>query len=882
MLNLFLSFGTGPSPSILKSHLPPVVPHFTGRDKECADIIDHLKTRDTKFVNAWGSPGFGKTSVATAVGHQLDLQGLPVLLLSLRGVKTVNEMARQMLNMSQQANQRSLDQTPPTDRVLQWVSSVSSPLLLFFDNADDLLEAQKEKFLQFLQNIIKSCKTVKLLCTTRASLEYVQHLFDTFVIRIPPLDKSSSRKLMRAFLPNVTDSDSETIGQISGNVPLAIRLVCSMLNDGDLSLEDLASTTKVKILEAVDMPDYPDDLRLKVLFEQCFHSLPHDEQKAFVCLSVFNGSFDVPGAAAILGLTEKLASQRVLGVLKRKSLLENTTDSKYSIHPLLQSFGEMIGSGKMKTIFQDANVRFYGYFLDVFNKLNEQFHAGQSLKAYWQFQKKQQNILQVLERIKNEDAHVLSQADVFLCSIYWNDGATYYKIFDAAISASQQHQDTLNQSQLLVAKAFGSLPSGSGESTGLLSEAQKLQDSLQSVPAEIKGKLQCYQGIDSVLRGKTEEGVKLLKNGYCLLQNNPVNLSIKVLTFQILALCDRDVPDSLEAFDKLIHAQDEKEVPYVLGFSSFICGDNSELSAKALKEDHPFVLEIVYLLGLVCKSQTALKGKQRLEEYVLKIQREMKESFGQEVHLNPLYTTASTILYHLGCYEEALKSQNETLAILKQILGDQHVDTARSLHELGCTQYRLENYQNALQSHKEALAIRKQILGDQHVDTAWSLHSLGCTQYKLEDYQNALQSHKEALAIRKQILGDQHVDTAWSLYSLGQTQYELDDYQNALQSHKEALAIRKQILGDQHVDTAMSLHSLGCTQHKLGDLMHALESFHKALELRLKLLDDHEHTVLTYDWLAGTLDALHRHDCAHETREKSQEMRRRLREQLTG
>ena len=92
-LSLFI-LGTGPSPTLLKSHLPPVVPHFTGRDKECADIIDHLTVRDTKFVNAWGSPGFGKTSVATAVGHELDLEGLPVLLLSLRGVKTVREMAK--------------------------------------------------------------------------------------------------------------------------------------------------------------------------------------------------------------------------------------------------------------------------------------------------------------------------------------------------------------------------------------------------------------------------------------------------------------------------------------------------------------------------------------------------------------------------------------------------------------------------------------------------------------------------------------------------------------------------------------------------------------------------------------------------------------------
>ena len=824
---------------LLESHLPPEVPHFTGRDKECAEIIDHLTAPDTKFLNVWGSPGFGKTSVATAVGHQLNSQGLPVLLLSLRGVKTVNEMARQMLNMSQKTNQGSFDERPPTARVLQWISSISGSLFLFLDNADDLLKAQNEEFLQFLQNIIKSCETAKLLCTTRASLEYIQDLFNTWLMRIPPLDKSSSQRLMRAFLPNVTDSDSDTIGKMCGNVPLAIRLVCSLLNDGDFSLKDLVSelaSSKVNFLEAIDKSDYPDYLRLKVLFEQCFHSLPCEEQKAFVCLSVFNGSFEVPAAVAVLGTKGKLACQKVLGVLKRKSLIEHNTVYDYSIHPLWQSFGEKIGSEEMKSIFQDAKLRFYDYYLDMFKKLNKQFHAGQSSLARQQFQTEQQNIVQVLERINNEDAHVLSQAEVFLDCIYWNDDALYGKIFYAAISASKQHQDTLNQSQLLVAKAFARLPWGSGESRGLLSEAQKLQDSLQSVPAEIKGKLQCYQGIDLVVRGITEEGVKLLKNGYCLLKNNPVNSSIKVLTFQFLALCDSDMPDSLESFDKLMHGQDQKEVPYVLGFSSFICGDNSKLSGKALKEDHPFVLQTVYLLSQVCESLTALKGKQRLAKYVLEIQRQMKESLGEEAHLHQLYTTSTSTLCRLGCYEEAFQSQKETLAMRQKRFGEQHEDTAWSLHQLGCIQFMLEDYPNALRSHKKGLAIRQTLLGQQHTHTAWSLHQLGLTQYKLEDYQNARQSHEEALAIRQKLLGTQHMDNARSLHQLGLTQFMLQDYKNALQSHKEALAIQQEVVGKQCVDTARSLHQLGLTHYNLGDYQNALQSHKKALAIRQKLL----------------------------------------------
>ena len=558
---------------------------------------------------------------------------------------------------------------------------------------------------------------MKLLCTTRASLEYAKHLCDTCLMNIPPLDKSSSRKLIRAFLPNVTDSESGTIGEICGNVPLAIMLVCSMLNDGDLSLKDLVSelaSTEVNFLEAVDKSDYPDELRLKVLFEQYFHRLPCEEQKAFVCLSVFNGSFSAASGVAILGTKDKLAGEKVLGILKRKSLLEHNA-CNYSIHPSLQSFGEMIGSEEMKTIFQDAKGRFYAYYLDVFKKLNKQFLAGQSLLAYQQFQREEQNITHLLKEINKEDVCVLSDADVFLDCIYWGDGASHQKIFDAAISASRQQKDTLDRSQLLVAKAFACILRKSGESTGLLSEAQKLQQSLHSVSSEVKGKLQCYQGIDLVVRGKTIEGVKLLKDGYSLLNKDPVHLFIKVLTYQILALCDSDMPDSLESFDKLMHRQEKtEEVPSVPAFSSFI----SQPSAKALEEDQPFVLQTVYLLSQVCKSLTVLKGKQRLAEYVIEIQRQVKESFGEDVHLYPLYRNASWILHHLGCYEMALPSQKETLTKQKKQLGGQHVSTAESFYALGLTQYALEDYQNALQSHKEALAIRKKLLGEQHVDTA--------------------------------------------------------------------------------------------------------------------------------------------------------------------
>ena len=670
-----------------------MVPHFIGRDKECANIIDHLSQATTQFVNVWGSPGFGKTSVATAVGHKLDSQGLTVQFSSLRGVERVDEMARKMLNLSQQTFQASNHKQSSRDLVMQWLSSTSTPLLLLLDNVDDLLESDKQTFVQFLQDILTSCKTVKLLCTSQESLEFMNQKCGTYLIRIQPLDKSSSRKLVQAFLPNVTDKESNTLGHICGNIPIALRLVCSVLNDGDLSLEDFVSELTISnegILEATDMPGYPDDLRLKVLIDHCFQNLSSEEQKAFVCLSVFSDSFDVAAASTVLNTKGKLAAKRVLGVLVRKSLLQHS-NSVYSIHPLLQSFGETVGKEKMEKDFQDAKLRFYGHFLAKFETLNEQFLGGQSSLAFQQAQKNQQNIVQsLLKGIRTDEhyttvVHLLCVADIFVDSIFWNDGAQWEYLYDEAIKAAQEREQALHWSQLLVSKAFGQLAWGEEGSARLLSQAQgHLKSLLVEVPAEIKGKLLCYQGIDLLVHGKTKEGVTLLKDGYLLSSQSAFNVSTKILTFQVLALCDDNIPDTLKSFDKQICGQTQNTVLYVPDFPMFSRGDNnSELSKKMTKEDQPFVLQIVYLLGAVCDSLKSPKVKQRLANFVLQIRKQIEKSQA-DISCDQLYITVSSILNHLGFHKEALQSCQKIVEAQRKAFGE-HMQTANSLDSLGVT-----------------------------------------------------------------------------------------------------------------------------------------------------------------------------------------------------
>ena len=127
----------------------------------CEDIVNHLTSGSARIVSIWGSPGFGKTSVAFAVGHHLNSQGLPVYYLSLRGLQSKADLASKLLSLfklpiaSEQQNQQfsSID-----DEISYLLSELSEPFTIILDNADELLSGGpevKEDFTHFLADILR-------------------------------------------------------------------------------------------------------------------------------------------------------------------------------------------------------------------------------------------------------------------------------------------------------------------------------------------------------------------------------------------------------------------------------------------------------------------------------------------------------------------------------------------------------------------------------------------------------------------------------------------------------------------------------------------------------------------------------------------------------
>jgi tetratricopeptide (TPR) repeat protein len=219
-----------------------------------------------------------------------------------------------------------------------------------------------------------------------------------------------------------------------------------------------------------------------------------------------------------------------------------------------------------------------------------------------------------------------------------------------------------------------------------------------------------------------------------------------------------------------------------------------------------------------------------------------------------LLTKSARYLWSRADYERAKALLERALVICEVQLGPNHLETARSLHDLGNVLHYLGDVPAARNLHERALALREAQLGQNHLDTAHSLNNLGNVLHRLGDLPTARALHERALAIREVQLDPNHPHTAASLDNLAQVLRDQGDLDTARTLHERALAIREIRLGPHHPDTATSLNNLAEVLHDQDDLAAAHAMLERALSIReARLGADHPDTAHSLNSLANVL-----------------------------
>ncbi|HEY5315022.1 MAG TPA: CHAT domain-containing tetratricopeptide repeat protein [Pirellulales bacterium] len=189
-------------------------------------------------------------------------------------------------------------------------------------------------------------------------------------------------------------------------------------------------------------------------------------------------------------------------------------------------------------------------------------------------------------------------------------------------------------------------------------------------------------------------------------------------------------------------------------------------------------------------------------------------------------------LQQQGKYRQALAPVERSLALRRQVLGEDHRSTGDAWGGLGFLHHMICDVENAEAAYQHALQIRRQALGETHPDHARSLNNLAALYRLMGDYARAEPLYRRALEIRKQALGETHPDYATTLNNLAALYYSLGDYARAEPPYRQALEIQKQALGETHPEYASSLNNLAVLYKSMGDYARAEPLYRQALEIR--------------------------------------------------
>jgi CHAT domain-containing protein/Flp pilus assembly protein TadD len=228
--------------------------------------------------------------------------------------------------------------------------------------------------------------------------------------------------------------------------------------------------------------------------------------------------------------------------------------------------------------------------------------------------------------------------------------------------------------------------------------------------------------------------------------------------------------------------------------------------------------------------------------------------FGNQAELQRArdLTAAFTKQYEQGRYDEAVKTAEEVRDIRRRILGEDHLDYAETLNNLGTIYRRIGAYDRAIPILRQSLEIVRRRHGTNNRYYATALYNLAYTYDNAGQYAQAETFYLQAAEVFKQGPGKHETSRALCLGNLAELNRKLGRFAKALELARQTLEIRGQIVGTSHADYATALGCLADVYHSMGELARAEPLYRQSLAMTLETRgDEHPYYASTLSDLAG-------------------------------
>lgn len=137
----------------------------------------------------------------------------------------------------------------------------------------------------------------------------------------------------------------------------------------------------------------------------------------------------------------------------------------------------------------------------------------------------------------------------------------------------------------------------------------------------------------------------------------------------------------------------------------------------------------------------------------------------------------------------------------------------------------------ALASFHEALDVQIKALGEEHVEVAKTLHNIGVCHRHIGDWDEALNFYKRAYDIFEKVLGRDHLDSVRTLHNIGGVYRRKKEFEKAMECFVEVLDVRRRFLGDDHPSVAITLVSMAAVLRRSGRKKEAQKFYSAAVHL---------------------------------------------------
>ncbi|XP_065182521.1 uncharacterized protein LOC135813347 [Sycon ciliatum] len=403
-----------------QSSLPDKDRHFTGRDDIVTEISHNIlttksKSSPTRVQSLVAPAGFGKTSVAIAVGHACRNAGCRVEFFDLRGVAgvdAVQAMIQNRLETSPASSETTGKTTKSTDGIDD--DGGKHHMLYILDNAEDAIQAGADKDLQLqdvVEQLLRLQPHVHVLLTSRVYFDLHAAQFKLQQHRLVGLTKVCAVGLLHGLCVegSVSIEDAQRLVDHCGNVPLAVRITAGLLQGGRLTPTMLLAVFKKIGLDVFNDDGLKPNHRILKLLTLAYNTLQQDDKESFHALSQLRSSFSSGCACVMVGLPATDAS--VVHLVRFDPLIKicfldyNSCSDRYSLQPFIAEFGRYQCPEDKQHMYQQ---RMCKHFLDFVKEVDDCRGCGADIAMYWSYQLLQERVniqkaLSVVDVLSGDD-----------------------------------------------------------------------------------------------------------------------------------------------------------------------------------------------------------------------------------------------------------------------------------------------------------------------------------------------------------------------------------------------------------------------------------------------------------------------------------------------